>query len=401
MTYFKTFSRLQQFFIVFFLIGTFVALASLRHFTVAILWGAAATLTAFTPHKKDFLRDLYGTLKHPSFIFLGLFLAYAFISSCWSLKPLQSFKATLSQSATLLLMGVFLTHLRTWKEEAFTFLMKLMVLLILFSGLALIIQNIGFKSFKTMVGLSYSTLKTNITLFITLTIPVAAYLHLRHKQKVMPLLILGMAFFLCYRTKYFAGFSGVVLAGIAAGLSYKFSRLFPLIIAYGTAVLCLILPFLFHTLLPLMDLKSIWDIDIMRSFAHRLYIWDFVTEKVSEKVWLGWGAATSKGFPTNGLIVFDGSSVLPSHPHNHIMQVWLEMGLVGAAFLAALHFYIFRAISKLEHPIATAWATFFSLTVFMILSLSHSIWHKWWITWLGAMVVILVTGIQRHKKSAP
>lgn len=96
--------------------------------------------------------------------------------------------------------------------------------------------------------------------------------------------------------------------------------------------------------------------------------------------------------------MFDGTDILPSHPHDHIMQVWLELGGVGALILAVLHFMLFRAIAQLESRRATAWAMLFSITSFVILSLSHSIWHKWWMTWLGVAGVLMVVVLKRCKR---
>ncbi len=400
MSYFKTFSRPQQFFIIFFMLATFATLVSLRHFSVAVLWGIGVTLMAFTPPTKAFFKELWKVLKHPGFILLEIFLAWSFITSFWSLNPSQTFRASLSFGATLLLFAVLVTHLRSWSKDLFTFFMRTLPPLILLSSVVLFLQTLGLGTLKTLSGYSWSTLKPNVTLLLTLTIPVIAYLHLTYKKKFLPLILLGVLFFLSYKIDYLAGLLGIIIASVAAGLSYRYSRFIPMVLAYFSAFICLILPLFFHLIIPTLDISAIWNMPFLSSFAHRLYIWEFITTNIWEKPFLGWGATTSRGFPTQNLLVADAQNIFPSHPHNHIMQVWLEMGAVGAVILAALHFFAFRAIAKLESPLATAWALFFAIVNFVILSLSHSIWHKWWITWLGAMTILFIIIIQRHKKSA-
>tara|TARA_R110002095_G_scaffold98794_3_gene86790 strand:- start:357 stop:1577 length:1221 start_codon:yes stop_codon:yes gene_type:complete len=400
MNHFKTFSPVQQFFIVLFFLGGLITIVSLRHFTVALLWGTGVVLTLFCDHKKTFLRDLWKALKHPGFLALAVLLLWSFLSSIWSIRPLQTLKASLSQSATLFLIAVLFTHLSSFSQRSFSWVMELLTGLIFLSSFLLFLQIPPFfHSLKEVLGYGWSTLKPNVALLLSLSIPVAAYWHFHKKKKAIPLILLLFSFVLAYQMGYQAGIFALVIASIAAGLGYRFSYFVPMASAYLSAFLCLSLPFIFHYLIPLLDLKALWFTPNMSSLAHRFYIWDFITKHIWEKVLLGWGAAASRGFPTGGITIFEGEDILPSHPHNHIMQVWLELGGGGAIILAFLHFMLFRAIAKLESRAATAWALFFTVASFVILSLSHSIWHKWWITWLGAAAVLMVAVIRRSQTS--
>ncbi len=397
--HFKTFSLLQQFFIVVFSLGVTVTIVSLRHFTVALLWGAGLVLTLLCQSKKTFAKDLCRALKHPGFLILAVLLVWSFFSSAWSIKPFQSFKASLSQSVTLFLVAVLFTHFRSLSQRSFSWAMQLLTALIFLSIFLLFLQiPLFFKTFKDTLGYDWSTLKSNIALLLVVSIPLAAYRQLNCRKKGIALLLLLFSIILAYQVDYQAGVFGLIIAGISAGLGYRFSYFIPMVSAYLSAFLCLSLPFIFHFLLPAVDLKALWLTSGLSSFAHRLYIWDFITKQIWEKVFLGWGAATSRGFPTDGLTTFEGSDILPSHPHNHIMQIWLELGGVGALILAVLHFLLFRSIAKLESRQATAWAMLFSVASFVILSLSHSVWHKWWMTWLGASGVLMVIVIKRAQR---
>jgi O-antigen ligase len=297
-------------------------------------------------------------------------------------------------------MAVLFIHLRSLSQRSFSWVMTLLTGLVLLSALLLVAQGpFFFESFKVALGYGWSTLKPNVALLLILSIPLAAYWQLHHRKRGLALLLLLVSIALAYQVEYQAGLFGLITASVAAGMAYRFSYFIPMVSAYLSAFLCLSLPFLFHYFIPLLDLKVLWFTSGMSSLAHRFHIWDFVTKHIVEKAFLGWGAATSRGFPTHNLKLFDGSDVFPSHPHNHIMQIWLELGGVAALILALLHFMLFRAIAKLESRLATAWAMLFTVASFMILSLSHSIWHKWWITWLGAAAVLMIVVIKRAQKA--
>ena len=77
-----------------------------------------------------------------------------------------------------------------------------------------------------------------------------------------------------------------------------------------------------------MDLSSWW------SAHHRLYIWSFVLERMSERPWLGWGLEASRAMPDFGWAIWPGQDrMIPLHPHNEFLQVWLELGPFGLALI--------------------------------------------------------------------
>ncbi|HIB69448.1 MAG TPA: glycosyltransferase, partial [Phycisphaerales bacterium] len=75
----------------------------------------------------------------------------------------------------------------------------------------------------------------------------------------------------------------------------------------------------------------------------RFKIWDFVGKRIAEKPLVGWGMNASRSIPGGSDTLphlTDPSphmriSILPLHPHNVVLQWWLELGLIGAAIAAA------------------------------------------------------------------
>lgn len=117
------------------------------------------------------------------------------------------------------------------------------------------------------------------------------------------------------------------------------------------------------------------------SARHRLYIWDFASHKAMLHPWLGWGFNTSRVIPILPEdMLWGGNSPLPLHPHNSILQLWLELGIPGvllfAGLIAALgsHIRIYAA-DRAYMAACTA-----SLMAYFIIGLTaFGIWQEWWI----------------------
>ena len=85
------------------------------------------------------------------------------------------------------------------------------------------------------------------------------------------------------------------------------------------------------------------------SALHRMLIWDFTAERIAERPLLGWGMEASRTVPggrgqpeaaaLDRMRVTDPGQrrwfaephvqILPLHPHNGALQLWLELGAVG------------------------------------------------------------------------
>jgi O-antigen ligase len=84
------------------------------------------------------------------------------------------------------------------------------------------------------------------------------------------------------------------------------------------------------------------------------------------------------------------------HPHNAILQVWLELGVVGAGLLALFLVKILILVQKVTRnhwEAAVCYGVFTSgLT---ISSLSYGIWQSWWLGSLflaGAFMAVTIQG---------
>jgi O-antigen ligase len=133
------------------------------------------------------------------------------------------------------------------------------------------------------------------------------------------------------------------------------------------------------------------------STGHRLIIWRYVADKIEAKPLLGWGLHAGRLLPDrenradNDPRFADIMAVthfhrgakielMPLHPHNAALQLWLELGGIGAVLYATL--YAVCLIGLLRLPLtrgALAAGAALVVAVFVIGQLSFNVWQSWWL----------------------
>ncbi|MGY9005373.1 MAG: O-antigen ligase family protein [Alphaproteobacteria bacterium] len=121
------------------------------------------------------------------------------------------------------------------------------------------------------------------------------------------------------------------------------------------------------------------------SISHRLVVWEFAARKSLEKPFQGWGLDASRYVPGGKEVVMLGQNkprtrgeLMPNHPHNAPLQVWLELGGVGAVLLSMLVYFLAQGIiRRFQSPLAQA-SAFAQLTIVLSIgSMSFGIWQSW------------------------
>ncbi len=190
---------------------------------------------------------------------------------------------------------------------------------------------------------------------------------------------------------------------LAFGLVYMLPRLRHAI--YGGLIgLMLVIPLVFPR--PLQGPLVCNLLNVSPSAVHRLAIWNFVDENISRRPFLGWGLDASRVFPGRkatidlaadcpkadvpagaGLTV----QVLPLHPHNAGLQLWVELGALGVLTGAMV---LILAIRRTEAIIQsrTSQASFSACltAIFCVLALSYGLLQGWLIAALFLIVSSLI-----------
>ena len=76
---------------------------------------------------------------------------------------------------------------------------------------------------------------------------------------------------------------------------------------------------------------------VKASWFARAGIWRFVSGEVLSHPLIGWGMDASRMWP----------NLIPLHPHNAALQVWLELGAVGAAIVIVFWAWLWERITRL------------------------------------------------------
>ncbi len=123
------------------------------------------------------------------------------------------------------------------------------------------------------------------------------------------------------------------------------------------------------------------------SVWHRTEIWAFVAERISERPLLGWGLNAAREMPGGKDFLQPGVEKLPLHPHNAVLQLWLELGAVGAAIGAAIAILAFHHATSPDHSRATRIAmTAAAAAALTVAATAYGLWQGWWMSalWLVA-----------------
>jgi O-antigen ligase len=215
--------------------------------------------------------------------------------------------------------------------------------------------------------------------FAFLLLPLCATLLLRRQRLLAALLAVATVAVICLLVGDVARIAFVI--GVVAAVLLYFWRV-PLArwAAMASVLLILTAPQVFP---PLADIAVMRDDAVAIKFSawHRLEIWSFVGRGIAEKPLFGWGLDASRAIPGGTDLTPEGRAWLPLHPHNAPLQLWLELGVPGAALFALFAARLWSAVGAVGWPPLYAAAAGGSLVAALIVALgSYGIWQEWLIS---------------------
>jgi O-antigen ligase len=170
---------------------------------------------------------------------------------------------------------------------------------------------------------------------------------------------------------------------VAFACSHRFA---PRVLAAMLAAIVLLMPF--AAMQPIFgEIAERRDVSV--SVYHRAAIWQFVAQRIEEKPLLGWGLHASRSMPGAKETIARGAELVPLHPHNGPLQLWLELGAIGAILGAALLAWLARsAASAAQAATLTAMVT--------VASISFGLWQGWWMAAIWLLIGLAVNSEARR-----
>ena len=141
-----------------------------------------------------------------------------------------------------------------------------------------------------------------------------------------------------------------------------------------------------------LDFSPLAYAQLPTSALHRVEIYNFVLQQIAERPLTGWGFGTSGVMPGGKDQLIQGwGETLPLHPHNGSLQIWLELGALGAMAFWLLWDRTMCWIGDLSLDQISFAAISAAIMAYVTVSLfANSLWASWWI----AFGIILIFWIK-------
>ncbi|MFN3572972.1 MAG: O-antigen ligase family protein [Phenylobacterium sp.] len=173
-------------------------------------------------------------------------------------------------------------------------------------------------------------------------------------------------------------------AGVtAAAAVWRWPLGAPRVMAAGAAVFFLAAPLIVWGLQQ-SGLYARLQAAVSLSWSMRMDYWSYALGWIGDKPFRGWGLDASRMFGPG----------IRLHPHNGALQIWLELGLIGAAAAAVFWASLFHRLERrAPDPGAMAGAAA-AVAYLTFAAVSFGVWQEWWLA-LGALAVVASLGAQR------
>jgi len=341
----------------------------------------------------------------PRALFFGLLLlaVWAVVSAFWS--PLEDPGKAL-RTVALFLPGVVLV---AWMSKpdaavprhALLALMLLALAVFLFEALseALLLRLLRGDP-PEQAGFDLERIGRGVALFAPLLWPAAVSLHRRSLGLAVAFFTVGaMTVVLLPMNAAILGlFLGAVffVATLAAPRTVM-AALFTAFALYAAAA-----PWLSRDVVTIESLQRA-GIELPSAQIHRIGIWNFAAERALQHA--PWGA----GFDAARVIGREGIRLeslrpqlgiappaLPLHPHNAVLQVWLELGILGVVALVLTFGGLLQALARADlDRWARAAGVAAVLTVLPPFVMNFGIWQAWWLAGLWLVAALAAAFLRR------
>ena len=349
-------------------------------------------LVALTPTIIAFKNNSWsGVFDLPTYKISLLILMYSLFSVFWAIDRGESFSLlcrVFIMFIAFIALFDFLKRLDDIKKNRICFLLTLgFIIAIIAANVEIVTDGFVtkfFRSFEKKEHIFHLTDLNRGSSYLSLIFwPVFAYF-LLSKRWLCAALIFTITFLTIFRLESQSSSLAIFLGSLSLLFVFNTGRVGITLIMILTCVCVFSVAFIANIMDPAEVYKIIPKISNSASEI-RLYIWDFSASVAAKKPFLGWGFNASRAIAVDeSQYVLNGRHPLPLHPHNNILQIWLELGIVGLCLYTAFILSIMNNLRKnfqvKENKLVICTAFGLLITCFSIGQTGYGIWQFWWLS---------------------
>ncbi len=358
-----------------------------------------------------FGRAALPTIRTPLILLLAAILLWAALSAFWAIDPQRS----LREFARLALIAVAATvtlHAAANLDPAARRLIGLALAGSTFAVLILLLIEVFANAPVTTLlhgpapqGNDFANYNRGASV-LSVTVWPAALAAWRYRSRAAAIALVVGSILVLSRLNSTAPTFAILVGLSVCTLAALFRRATAVALAGVVIVLTLAAPAL-PLITPFFD-RALASADYVDAgINHRLRIWDYVAGRSQQRPWLGWGLDASRSIATtNDRVVIktsrDGlttaAEVVPLHPHNATLQIWVELGLPGAVLAGLLLLWTIRCVlTHISGQLETAICLATIASALVGAELSFGIWQGWWqaTLWLSAALTLAIAAPPR------
>ena len=378
-----------------------------RESSVAILALLAALSTASAAARRGIrpvFADLGAAATRWPILVLATALGYAAASVAWSVVPERGGMFALHMAGTAVGAVALFTFGR--QLDSRRFIPVLCAGLLLASALV-IFEMTNKLALRGMLGISTDYHQLNrVAIAIALLLPVLAFALLGKRT--------GLAFF-C-----FAAVAAPSVYAVHIAISSTAHLVLLLVLLVIPA--CMLAPRAMHRLATFViiaatitaplyvgHINSLIPEAIHQRVAYgsmgiRGDMWAVFAQLFWERPFFGFGIETSSFIDRTpfsaALSDHELGLIMLGHTHNAILQVWIDLGLVGAIFMVILIAVGMHSVEGYVRPTRLPLVTGLAVAMYTVSFVSHGAWQAWW-PCLAVIVAYAVVLVERASSSEP
>lgn len=172
-------------------------------------------------------------------------------------------------------------------------------------------------------------------------------------------------------------------ASLAGAAVYRWPVIAPRVLGAGAGFFFLATPLILWALRAQGIYGALQD-RVSLSWSMRMDYWSYAVDWISDKPLKGWGLDASRMFGPG----------IRLHPHDAALQVWLELGVIGAAAATVFWVTIFHRQERSHPDLGAAAGAAAAVSYLTFAAVSFGVWQEWWLA-LGALAVVSAAAAQR------